>query len=201
MKILVHKLRVERSGEAPAADSSVPRMRTGRFRIGRSALLALVTCLPAAAQILDLAPTGDGGAVYFAVSLPEKGSGDPVQGRIYRAGLNGLELVAARVKEGPPSGVGIGPVATNYYWLARPEVSRDGSLVAFTGRRSCTGSYVCAGVNVFQTSVQGLPGKAEVNFAGAGRMSGNGRYLFLYSSGSLTTLAPAVADLESGQTT
>jgi uncharacterized protein (TIGR03437 family) len=176
-------------------------MRKSRFWIERSVLLAVAATFPAAAQILDLAPAGDGAAVYFATSQPRKGSGDPFQGRIYRAGPNGLELVAARVREGSSTGGTVGPASTNYYWLARPEVSRDGRLVAFTGRRICTGSQACAGVNVFQTSVMGLPGTAEANFEGAGRLSGNGRHLFLYSSGSLSALSPTVVDLGTGQTT
>jgi len=179
----------------------VPGMRKTKSWIERSLVLAWVATVPVAAQILDLAPTGDGATAYFATSLPRKGSGDPVQGRIYRAGPNGLELVAARGKEVPSGGGTVGPISTNYYWLSRPEASRDGRLVAFTGKRSCSGSYVCVGVNVYQTSVLGLPGKAETNFDGAGRLSGNGRYLFLYSSGSLSTLSPTVVDLETGQTT
>ncbi|MEN6602549.1 MAG: hypothetical protein ABFD86_09030, partial [Bryobacteraceae bacterium] len=91
-------------------------MRNGKLWIERFLLLAWVATLPAAAQILDLAPTGDGATACFATSLPRKGSGDPVQGRIYRAGPNGLELVAARVKEAPSGGGTVGPISTNYYW-------------------------------------------------------------------------------------
>ncbi|MFB3779121.1 MAG: hypothetical protein ACE141_16000 [Bryobacteraceae bacterium] len=176
-------------------------MGTGRFGTWPSLLVAVLAALPAAGQILDLAPTGDGANVYFSTSQPRKGSGEPVQGRIYRDGAGGLALAAGRVREDGASSGGTGAVNTNYYWLSRPEVSRDGRLTAFTGRRSCRGSYVCVGVNVFQTSVQGLAGKPETYFDGAGRLSGNGRYLFLYSSGSLSTLPPTVVDLEAGQTT
>jgi uncharacterized protein (TIGR03437 family) len=51
-----------------------------------------------------------------------------------------------------------------------------------------------------QTTVTGLPGRA-LEIVGAGRLSGNGRYLLIYADGTLGGGGSYVVDLQSGQVT
>src|SRR5262249_27620059 len=53
----------------------------------------------------------------------------------------------------------------------------------------------CAGETTLQTTVTGLPG-GPFDIAGAGRLSGNGRYLLIYHNGSVGGSCAYVVDLQ-----
>jgi len=163
----------------------------------RAWLLVLAAFGPAVAQISGLVTTGNGAEVYFSNTMPQQGSNAPVQGRIYKVDGNGLQLVADVTKVAPPPPNTISMVFTNYYDLSRPEVSRDGSILAFTGQRTCSGADACSSATTLQTSITDL-GPGVVSFTGTGRLSGNGRYLFIYWEGGFNRDV-SVVDLKTGQ--
>ncbi len=86
------------------------------------------------AQFAEFAAPGDGSKLYFSSSLPLQGSGETGQGRIFSVDASGVQTVAD-VPATPPS-----PYFTSYYQLSRPELSRDGTVLIYTGRRNCIGS-------------------------------------------------------------
>jgi uncharacterized protein (TIGR03437 family) len=174
----------------------------------RAIALALVAVGSAWAQqdLFDLAVTGDGASAYFATALGRKGSGDLVLPgsqltRIHRVDTAGVELYLERLPAYPPPITERGQIAfTNYFRLSHPETSRDGKVVAVTGQRQCTGGDFCVSQVTLETTIAGLPG-GTLDFAGAGRLSGNGRYLLIYSDGSLIGPPGSVMDLQTGQST
>src|SRR5580698_11510684 len=89
------------------------------------------------AQFAEFAVPGSGSKLYFSSSLPLQGSGEPPQGRIFSVDASGVQTVAD-VLATPPS-----PYLTNYYQLSRPELSRDGTILIYTGERDCFGTDNC----------------------------------------------------------
>jgi hypothetical protein len=159
----------------------------------RALLLLLATIGSAVGQIdlVDLATTGNGGAAYLASAA-----------RIYRIDTEGLQLYLERprIDLPPPTGVIRDIRFTNYSGLFGPQTSRDGNVVAVTGARSCYGiGPECANAPAFQTTITGLP-EGTIDVTGAGRISGNGRYLLIYSDGSLNACT-YVVDLQNGPRT
>ena len=138
---------------------------------------------PASAQFSDFATTGDGSTLYFSSTLVLKGTGAPEQGRIFAVDSSGLRTAME-------------PTA-DYYDLSRPQVSRDGSILAVRGRRDCLNSGHCYSEAVYQTIITGGPG-GDRNITGASRMSGNGRYLLIYDDGALLEIQLSVMDLQTG---
>ena len=108
---------------------------------------------------------------------------------------SGFTRSAPRI-DPPASGPGIR--FTNYFNLFRPEASRDGNVVAVVGRRLCMGGSGCGSVITLQTTITGLPGGTR-EVTGAGRLSGNGRYLLIYADGRLGGGYGHVVDLETGK--
>jgi len=86
---------------------------------------------------------------------------------------------------------------SNYYDLSRPQVSRGGSILAVRGRRDCLYSGHCYSETAYQTTITGWPG-GDRNITGAGRLSGNGRYLLIYDDGALLEIQLSVMDLQTG---
>ena len=110
----------------------------------RSLLLALAVVGPASAQFSDFATTGDGSTLYFSSTLVLKGTGAPEQGRIFAVDSSGLHTAMERTAD--------------YYDLSRPQVSRDGSILAVRGRRDCLYSGHCSSETSYQTIITGWPG-------------------------------------------
>jgi len=73
-------------------------------------------------------------------------------------------------------------------------------VVAVTGQRQCLGASACASATTLQTTITGLPGGA-IDITGAGRLSGNGRYLLIYADGTPGSGCAYVVDLQTGQET
>jgi uncharacterized protein (TIGR03437 family) len=169
--------------------------------------LRLLLLLAAAAiafgqiDIFDLATTGDGGAAYFVSTLTLKGEAQPVSPhwRIFRIDPEGFRFYwEPRGIDPPPSAGPREPRFTSYFQLSGPQTSRDGRVVAFVGRRLCSGSPQCASATALQTTVTGLPG-GDKEVTGGGLLSGNGRYLLIHSDGSLAPRCVYVVDLQSGE--
>jgi uncharacterized protein (TIGR03437 family) len=161
----------------------------------RIVLVMALAAAIASGQFAEFAAPGDGSKLYFSSSLPLQGSNEPAQGRIFSVDATGVQTVA------DIPAVAMSPFPyTSYFMLSRPEASRDGSVAIYTSARGCYGSTLCESSMSFQstnqTTIVGLAGGAmKVN--GAGRISGNGRYLLL-----TVTLSPPSAsalDLQTGQ--
>ncbi len=173
---------------------------------GLTLLLAAVGSAAGQKDIFDLATTGDGGAAYFASTLARRESGEAAQpggapARIYRIGPEGLQLYLERPRMDPPPAAGPGQMRfTNYFNLFRPQTSRDGNVVAVTGQRQCFGASACAFATTLQTTITGLPG-GTIDVTGAGRLSGNGRYLLIYADGTPGGGCAYVVDLQARQET
>jgi uncharacterized protein (TIGR03437 family) len=168
--------------------------------------LAAISTASAQYDLFDLATSGDGSTAYFAstLSLASPGATSPAgaPGRIFRVDADRFQLYLERPSmEQPPGTDGyLGNRLTNYFNLSRPQVSQDGRVVAVVGRRNCSGGQRCGAVPNLQTTVTGLPnGKVEV--AGAGSLSRNGRYLFVYDDGSIGGGCSYVVDLYSSSLT
>jgi len=175
------------------------------LKLMRALLLFLAAVGSAAGQkdIFDLATTGDGGAVYFASILARRENGEATQpgapARIYRIGPEGFQLYLERPRIDPPPGTGPGQIRfTNYFNLSRPQTSRDGNVVAVVGQRQCSGASACGSATTLQTTITGLPG-GTLDVIGAGRLSGNGRYLLIHWDGSPGGGCAYVVDLQTGQ--
>ncbi len=138
------------------------------------------------AQILSLATNGDGSQVWFHTAQPRKGTGEPVQGRIFRLGPEGLALVASLDRQNPelptlPVSAPLPPDTyfTNHFDLYAPQVSANGAVMAFHGRSIC---YRCtqAGASATRKYILERSGQTLYSAAGEADLSRNGRYLATY---------------------
>jgi uncharacterized protein (TIGR03437 family) len=138
------------------------------------------------AQYGTLATTGNGVDLYFSTTLPLKGSGLPEHGRIYKVGSVPLAAVVAVARNGPADPCGSLLCISNAYDLAGPEVSRDGAVFAYVGRKYCTGHCTSVG-DLHVTTVRVGAGQREHIFGGQGRLSGSGQYFVGYSHSDYTS--------------
>jgi len=167
--------------------------------------LALGFLWPVSAQFTDLTAPGHGDAVYYALQIPHPVPDfyhSPSASPIYKAGSTPPALfISFPAPVFPPNGI----YSTNvpwfispYYLVSHPQFSRDGGVLAWTGKRVCLGGLGCSSVTTTQTTVQGPPGQATLTFEGTGWLSGNGRYLLLRPDGLLSG-QPVWIDLQTGQ--
>ena len=179
------------------------RSAKGPLKLCPPLLLAALFAATAAAQFAEFAVSGDGSKLYFSSSLPLQGSNEPQQGRIFSVDAGGVHSVAdvqAIMPPATPNPFPAGQTFTNYFQLSRPESSRDGTIVIYTGSRNCYGSSQCESGSVFQTLLQttiNLPGGVVKDAFGSGRISGNGRYLLLRVPDPASSLT--LLDLQTGQ--
>ena len=150
----------------------------------RFLVLALAAASTVRAQFVDLATTTDGSVLYFASSLRQKGTSQPLHGKIFRYDAKGLSLYTAR--QSIAVSTELNRTLTNYFDLSMPQVSGDGSRVLYTGRAYCSGRG-CAPALYFQTEPFQLEGQV--------RLSRNGRYAIC----SVQGLDCRLSDLETGE--
>jgi uncharacterized protein (TIGR03437 family) len=87
-----------------------------------------------------------------------------------------------------------------YYLVSHPQLSRDGSVFAFVGKRVCLGGQGCYLVTTTQTTVLGVPGRGVLTYEGKGSLSANGRYLLTRPNAPFPLHdRPVWVDLQSGQ--
>jgi hypothetical protein len=96
----------------------------------RFLVLALAAASTVRAQFVDLATTTDGSVLYFASSLRQKGTTQPLHGKIFRYDAKGLSLYTAR--QSIAVSTELNRTLTNYFDLSMPQVSGDGSRVLYT---------------------------------------------------------------------
>ena len=148
------------------------------------------------AQYFSLATPDDGSVVYFSTRHRRTGTDEPFRGRIYVVDSLGLRSFAQREKEPPEDLLPFGPNPTNFFDLSDVDVSADGSIVSFTGRRECT-RRDCIGELFESTTVVG-PGIAVDEIEGGDmKLSANGRFGLVHSRGGLGS-SEKVVDLQTG---
>jgi uncharacterized protein (TIGR03437 family) len=152
---------------------------SNRTRAARAAVVLLLSPLAGGLWAAQFVAPGNGGDLYYAF-----------RGSIYKIGAEPATLVVSvptpvfpprpgSAYELPQGAYYVSP----YYLLSQPQLSRDGSILAFTGRRDCLGGILCQEFatrvpgGAYQTTVLGIPGKASLTFDGQCWLSGNGRYL------------------------
>ncbi|HEV2689142.1 MAG TPA: hypothetical protein VGV35_11320 [Bryobacteraceae bacterium] len=151
----------------------------------------------------NLAPNGDGSAVYFSSSLRMKGTDQyPSQPKVFVWDAN----TGVRLYEQAPPTIVPGPPPTwrsdTAYNRIAPSISSDGRTVAITGMTDCNVGTPCGfTVERYEAEIRVNGGDPMVR-KGQPSVSPNGRFVALGSS-VLQTLPPQVLsllDLSTGQT-
>ena len=147
--------------------------------------IALPLCV--AAQIRDLATTNDGSVLYFSTVYRQKGTDQPGYPKIFRYSEKGLELFREfpLIRQGHD---------TNFNQAVRPCVSGDGSVVAYTRTRDCTGSGMHCGQGEFEF-YDGWLATPDGSDQHVGtvmiELSEDGRYALVFDQQGLDTFAGA----------
>ena len=167
----------------------------------RVVLVAILLAPSLAAQFSGLASTADGSSLYFASNLRLKNLAQPLNGKIYVAGPNGVSLFRAQeVSAAPPSN----NQANNQACLAggfSDYLGADTSSIgvvalSYTAQRSGICSYP---LSTYMTQLVTASGASNV--AGIARLSSGGRYaiVFLPATGRVyDPVTVSFLDLQSG---
>jgi len=155
----------------------------------------LFVTFPIYSQIAQMSTTYDGDVLYFAIKNPLRESGEPWQGRIFRVGPLGLELVESRERVADPN-LPPGSLVTNYFELSRPEVSDPGLVTVFTGARECYEPGISC--PQFSASQATVVSNERTVLPGPGRLSANGRFVLVYPAYGRS---PFLSDLIEGTET
>jgi uncharacterized protein (TIGR03437 family) len=170
--------------------------------------MLLLAAAPALAQFSQLAVTDDGTQLYFTSQLLLQGMTTPSKPvapefRLYMAGGAGVSLFAERGSLASQRG------ATGDSGVAAPEVSGDGSLVAFTFNDICLTDPLCPA----PVSEGEIRGQQTLDLGpGSVQLSRNGHWALLTqtiisvsgtppNSTETTTYASTLIDLTTGQRT
>jgi hypothetical protein len=146
-------------------------------------------------QYSGLAPTRDGSRVYFASTLRQRGTNQFLHSKIFLLDATGVTLAAQRER--------IGVSLTNAYILTAPQISGDGSVVAYANTLTCQGGSSCFLREKTGGTVTFADGRPDFSFGGVFRLSRNGRYLARCSSSNVMIGAATATleDLASGTST
>jgi hypothetical protein len=159
------------------------------------ALFAL-TCTPFRAQFADLATTDDGAQLYFSSPLRLRGTKDSFYPKIYRY-VDGFELFRKEDRVSPdPS-----PYLTSYFQLIAPQITGDGTVVAYTAGALCPmHTSGCIGQPLDEGIIVGPPISPPTFLDGVIRLSGDKRYALMIQS-SINNPYPRLIDLATGALT
>ena len=152
------------------------------------------TVQPAGAQAFQgLSTTGDGSVLYFSSPDRIAGSGESLHSKIFRwDATNGFQLVA----EVADTGTSVGCTTANFYQLSSPQVSADGTVLAYTGSRPAVDARYCAPSEPNQGMVQ--QNGMDRTFTGSLGLSPDGRYVITTPADAITNGYHFVTDLQSG---
>src|SRR5713226_1479469 len=153
------------------------------MRIGFFLCLAAVAAWGQWEGPAGLATTDDGAVVYFSSSLRLSGTDQFEHPKIFAADVASVRLFAQRKPENfselaQRSGQ-LDRFWTNFFYLIEPELSGDGSLVAFNAGRTCFPSQGC-NMDMFEGNVVGPPGRPALQFPGKVKLSRNGRFALTF---------------------
>ena len=149
-------------------------------------LLLVALAWPACAQFSGLSATGDGSSLYFSSPLRLRGSADSFYAKLFRTSGQTPTLFQSQ-QPGEP----IGWIVTDFYELVAPQVSSDGSIVAYTGVRACGGDSGCLGVQTAQGTLADSSGKALLSAIGFVNLSPNAQYALFFGRNTFGNLIPA----------
>ena len=161
------------------------------------ALILLAVTVPASfGQISGLATTDTGGQLYFSTSLRLRGTHGNFSPKILR--YVGVFQPFREVELQTPQQ---DPFLTNYFQLTDPQVSGDGTAVAYTASAVCTGlPDSCIGDVLQQGNIVGLSVASDLLNDGQIRLSGDKRYALMFFGQRLVSSA-RVIDLATGNVT
>jgi uncharacterized protein (TIGR03437 family) len=149
------------------------------------AWIFLLAAWPAWAQFTGIATTRDGSTVYVSTPLRLKGTAQSLNGKVFRLAGGRPELFAEQLP-----GVQIGWYNEKFYDLTQPDVSGDGSVVAYTGSRGCGGGSGCLSVQRAQGTVADASGNALLDSAGYVNVSPNGQYALFFGRNTFASVVP-----------
>lgn len=158
----------------------------------------LLFAATASAQFTRLASTGDGSRLFFSSPLRLRGTTQTFDAKIFRIDEQGPALFAARLR-----GERFGWTWTQFYDLTLPQVSRDSSVVAYTGVRACNGGSGCLNVQTAEGTVVDAAGNERLRGTGYVNLSRNGRYALFFGRNMWAGLVPPteLVDLGTGEHT
>ena len=149
-------------------------------------LLAAFAC-PTFAQFSGLSATGDGSSLYFSSHLRLRGSADSFDAKLFRTSGQAPALFQSQQRGEP-----IGWTWDSYYDLVAPQVSTDGSTVAYTGVRACYGGSGCLPLQTAQGTLADSTGKALLSDIGYVNLSPNAQYALFFGGNTFGGLTPTV---------
>src|SRR5882724_11422349 len=151
-------------------------------------VLAFVSLLRAQPAFTNLAPNGDGSALWFSSALRMKGTTQYAHPKIFKwddaSGLKLYEQKATSIDVRDP-GIWFSATAFN---LAFTSIDSTGAKVAVTGYTTCQFLSRCPTFESFGYDLLGLSPAAETGL-GRATLSANGRFLYLQRHGR-TVLDP-----------
>jgi uncharacterized protein (TIGR03437 family) len=148
-------------------------------------LLLVVFAWPACAQFSGLSATGDGSSLYFSSHLRFRGSADSFDAKLFRTSGQTPALFQSQQRGEP-----IGWTWDSFYDLVAPQVSTDGSTIAYTGVRPCYGGSGCLGVQTAQGILADSNGKALLSEIGYVNLSPNAQYALFFGRNTFAHMVP-----------
>jgi uncharacterized protein (TIGR03437 family) len=149
----------------------------------------------ACGQFSQLTATGDGQEVYFTSQLVLRGPASspmPTESRLFHWNSNGISLYAER------GALAASPIAVIEPGITSPQVSSDGSQIAFTFHNICTAAPGC----VPSDSEGFLRGQVNMDLGpGTVQLSRNGRWALLAPPVDFRPETSVLLDLTNGQRT
>jgi uncharacterized protein (TIGR03437 family) len=153
----------------------------------------LASTIAAAQAFQGLSTTDDGSVLYFSTPDRIVGSSQSFHPKIFRwDAVNGFQLAA----DAADTGTSDGCTTSNFYQLSSPQVSGDGTILAYTGARPEAGGRFCTPSEPNQGIVQ--QNGIERTFTGSLSLSPNGRYAITTPADAVTNGYHFVTDLLSG---
>jgi uncharacterized protein (TIGR03437 family) len=142
----------------------------------RFAVSFLGICLCARGQFFGLATPADGSRVYFATTLRQKNTTQPLWGKLFQVDASGLQLITVRDEVDPPTPIVAGAL-TNAFNIIGASVSADGGVFALEGARKCIGpGEFCTRQELYASTVT-ISGQSK-EYTGRLQISGNGEWAF-----------------------
>lgn len=159
--------------------------------------LSLLFALPALAQFGPLATDSSGSRAVFSSSLSLRNLERQDWPKLFSARSEGVASLLTRT----PDSSGVPPqFIDNFYRLDSPELSSDGSLLAFTAERPCIGGSSCLNVVRRVGEVRRSDGSLLFTRGGDVRISANGRWAFSGGTQTLSfSIPPQIVNLETKQ--
>jgi uncharacterized protein (TIGR03437 family) len=162
----------------------------------RVALLGVLLTPAVSAQFSGLASTADGSSLYFASTLRLKSLGQPLNGKIYVATQNGVNLFRAREPSSAPASAPACTVGGFADYLAAETSSAD--VVALLYRAKGIG-FCSYPPNTYMTQI--VTASGDTNLPGIARLSPGGRYAIVFlgaTARSYDAVSISFFDLQSG---